>query len=223
MSVCMHMYALLLIAPPIPWSCLSSFVTLNPSCPDWHYILRGRRGILWTCLHLILALRAIRLMQLDGQPWYSHILSRNRGEEKKSCLIRFIVTFFISTNTQSLPKQWDVCSTLISLQSQGLRRAEHSETRQKNNISEIIRWRDYAVWVSWSMLGVSVFWWGELCNPPTYCISILVQTNSHTSIKSSPLSRHPFARQDRRNPTPFLISRSYLPSFCFLLSTTAIY
>lgn len=82
------------------------------------------------------------------------------------------------------------------LQARGLReweseRARRRETRQKNNISKIIRWRDYSVWVSrsasWDLSELARFFFSPH-NPAAASRSRRKNKLAHTSVKPRPFS-----------------------------------
>lgn len=85
--------------------------------------------------------------------------------------------------------------------------------RQKNNISKIIRWRDYSAWVSCSAC------WGlsELaCFCQKRAVIHLLHPNhganklSHTSIESCPPISSPICQTCTCNPSAFFIPRYHL-------------
>lgn len=154
-----------------------------------------------------------------------------KGTEK-SCLIRFIVTFFISGYKRPVTAKAGCVLNIDLSADPGIEQSpaqwneaekQHIKNHQMKRLLGLSELRCVE-----AFLGVSVFLWEELCNPPTASQSYCKQT--HTQVSSPcPLLHGPFARHAHvillpfSFPDPTSTRFSFcIPPPCFPLSETAV-
>lgn len=111
--------------------------------PDWQYIPRAGR-FLEVCLHLILALRVILFNATGwGAPHAPPSYQGTEKKKKKSCLIRFRVTFVISgykrparSRSRMCSQHWSFCRPGDREEPDAVKRGRKT-TYQKSSDEEI--------------------------------------------------------------------------------------